>query len=49
MIEDTPQGRYAGVLFTTASKEEHLFAVLEDMKSLKELYNQVNTYQSKLC
>ncbi len=41
-MEDTPHGRYASVLFTTASKKESLFTILEDVKTLKELYNQVN-------
>jgi hypothetical protein len=29
--EDTIEGRYAGVLFTTASQQEALFSVYEDM------------------
>ena len=32
--EDTIEGRYAGVLFTTASQNGHLYDVFEDMKYL---------------
>ena len=36
--EDTIEGRYAGVLFTTASGRESLYEVYEDMMYLSELY-----------
>ena len=36
--EDTIPGRYATVLFTTASGEKALYDVYEDMKFLSELY-----------
>jgi F-type H+-transporting ATPase subunit O len=45
-MEDTPHGRYASVLFTTASKKESLFTVLEDVKNLKELYSQSEVFQN---
>jgi len=37
-MEDTIEGRYAYVLFTTASQNECLFNVFEDMKYLSEIY-----------
>ncbi len=36
--EDTIEGRYAGVLFSTASQGEALYDVYEDMMYLSELY-----------
>jgi len=36
--EDTIEGRYAGVLFTTASQKSALYDVYEDMQYLSELY-----------
>lgn len=36
--EDTIEGRYANVLFTTASQKEALYDVYEDMMYLSELY-----------
>jgi F0F1-type ATP synthase delta subunit len=36
--EDTIPGRYATVLFTTASQASALYDVFEDMKFLGELY-----------
>lgn len=36
--EDTIEGRYANVLFTTASQKEALYEVYEDMMYLSELY-----------
>lgn len=36
--EDTIEGRYANVLFTTASQQNGLYAVYEDMMYLSELY-----------
>lgn len=38
MHEDTIPGRYASVLFTTASKEKALYNVYEDMVYLESLY-----------
>jgi F-type H+-transporting ATPase subunit O len=37
MLEESVQGRYAGVLFTTASHREALHSVLEDVRYLKDL------------
>jgi F-type H+-transporting ATPase subunit O len=45
-LEDTPHGRYASVLFTTASKQEGLATVLEDVKNLKEIYNQSDIFKN---
>jgi len=36
--EDTIEGRYAGVLFSSASQQESLYDVYEDMIYLSELY-----------
>ena len=36
--EDTIEGRYSGVLFTTASQNGHLYNVYEDLKFISELY-----------
>ena len=36
--EDTIEGRYANVLFTTASQKGALFDVYEDLMYLSELY-----------
>lgn len=36
-FEDTAWGKYAGVLFSTASQSDSLHLVLQDMKYLKEL------------
>lgn len=43
--EDTIEGRYAGVLFTYASKNEKLFDVFEDMRYLQELYRHCETFR----
>lgn len=39
IVEDTIEGRYAGVLFSTASEQESLFAIYEDLVYLKGLYD----------
>ena len=39
ITEDTIEGRYAGVLFTSASEQEALFAIYEDLLYLKGLYD----------
>merc|ERR1740130_1897168 len=39
IAEDTIEGRYAGVLFSTASKQESLYAIYEDFVYLKGLYD----------
>ena len=39
VVEDTIEGRYAGVLFTTASQQEALFPIYEDLIYLKGLYD----------
>lgn len=38
MMEDTIPGRYASVLFTTASQSKALYDVFVDMKYLEALY-----------
>lgn len=38
VAEDTIEGRYAGVLFSSASQKESLYDVYEDMIYLSELY-----------
>ena len=43
--EDTIEGRYAGVLFTTASQNGHLYNVYEDMQYLKELYKHCENFR----
>lgn len=43
--EDTIPGRYASVLFTTASMEKALFDVYEDMKFLSELYSNSESFK----
>ena len=43
--EDTIEGRYAGVLFTTASQNEDLFNVYEDMQYLRELYKNCESFR----
>jgi ATP synthase F1 delta subunit len=43
--EDTIPGRYASVLFTTASQEGALYDVYEDMKFLGELYANSESFQ----
>ena len=40
-LEESPHARYASVLFSTASAKESLHTVLEDVKNLKELHDQV--------
>lgn len=44
-IEDTIAGRYASVLFTTASSKEALFDVYEDMMYLSELYTHSEVFR----
>ena len=39
IAEDTIEGRYAGVLFTSASEQEALYAIYEDLMYLKGLYD----------
>ena len=43
--EDTIPGRYATVLFTTASQDGALYDVFEDMKFLSELYSNSESFQ----
>jgi F0F1-type ATP synthase delta subunit len=43
--EDTIPGRYASVLFTTASQESALYNVYDDMKFLGELYKNSESFQ----
>ena len=44
-IDDTIEGRYAGVLFTTASQQEALFSIYEDMVYLGEIFSQSETFR----
>ena len=44
--EDTIEGRYSSVLFTTASQNGDLYAVYEDMKYMQEIYK--NSEQFRL-
>lgn len=39
IAEDTIEGRYAGVLFSSASEQEALYAIYEDVVYLKGLYD----------
>ena len=43
--EDTIEGRYSGVLFTTASQNGDLFNVYEDMLYLQQIYNNSETFR----
>lgn len=43
--EDTIEGRYAGVLFTTASQRGALYEVYEDMMYLSELYTHSESFR----
>lgn len=38
-------GRYASVLFTTASQAEALYTVYEDMKFISELFDNSETFK----
>ena len=43
--EDTIEGRYAGVLFTTASQKGALYDVYEDMMYLSQLYTHSESFR----
>ena len=43
--EDTIEGRYAGVLFTTASQKSALYDVYEDMMYLSQLYTHSESFR----
>ena len=43
--EDTIEGRYSGVLFTTASQNGDLYNVYEDMRYIQEIYNNSETFR----
>lgn len=43
--DDTIPGRYAGVLFTTASQQNALYTVYEDMMYLQELYKHSEVFR----
>ena len=43
--EDTIEGRYAGVLFTTASQKGALYDVYEDMIYLSQLYTHSESFR----
>mmetsp|Transcript_114918 Transcript_114918/g.159491 ORF Transcript_114918/g.159491 Transcript_114918/m.159491 type:complete len:232 (-) Transcript_114918:99-794(-) len=44
-MEDTIEGRYSYVLFTTASQNEALYNVYEDMKYLSEIYKNSEAFK----
>lgn len=44
IVEDTIEGRYAGVLFTTASEQEALFDIYEDLVYMKGLYDNSESF-----
>ena len=44
-MEDTIEGRYSYVLFTTASMNEALYSVYEDMKYLSEIYKNCEEFR----
>ena len=43
--EDTIEGRYASVLFTSASQAESLFTIFEDMTYIQSLYNNSESFK----
>ena len=43
--EDTIEGRYAGVLFVTASQNSHLYEVYEDMNFLAEIHAHCDSFR----
>lgn len=43
--EDTIEGRYANVLFTTASQKNALYEIYEDMMYLSELYTHSESFR----
>lgn len=43
--DDTIEGRYAGVLFTTASQKGALYEVYEDMMYLSQLYTHSESFR----
>ena len=45
MVEDTIEGRYAGVLFSCASRENLLFKVYEDMKFIEALHRNSESFK----
>jgi F-type H+-transporting ATPase subunit O len=44
-VEDTIEGRYAGVLFSCASREEALYKVYEDMRYIELLYKNSESFK----
>ena len=45
-MEDTIEGRYASVLFTSASTEGALYTIYEDITYLQSLYNNSETFRN---
>ena len=43
--EDTIEGRYASVLFSTASQQEALYTIYEDMAYIKSLYDNSESFK----
>jgi len=46
LLEESPHGRYASVLFSIASTKEILHIVLEDVKQIKEIYKQSEQFRT---
>lgn len=44
-LEDTIEGRYASVLFSTASQSEALYTIYEDMAYIKALYTNSESFR----
>ena len=44
-MEDTIGGRYASVLFTTASQQEALYTIYEDVAYIREMYQNSETFR----
>lgn len=44
-LEDSPQGRYTGALFSVASRSEALHTVLEDMEALQDLIQKSDAFK----
>ena len=45
ILDDTVQGRYAGVLFTTASQQNALYDIYEDMMYINDLYKESENFR----
>jgi hypothetical protein len=45
LYDDTIEGRYAGVLFSTASQQEALYTIYEDISYIKGLYDASDSFK----